>query len=139
MSNDLIGLSEAVHNRLSTDIYLTTMIGTPPRLYDQAPEDPVYPYVTYGDLRAEDISGDAAALMQAGLTLHVWSRYAGRAETLKILSAMSGALMREPIELANGGEVRVYIQLTDIVPTPDRLGYHGLLRLRCVAQMALLS
>ena len=51
-------VAKAVHNRLSTDVGILSILGDPARLYDSAPEDPVFPYLTYGPMRSEDEGGD---------------------------------------------------------------------------------
>ena len=39
---------QALHNRLSTHLGVLNVLGDPARLYDSPPEDPVFPYMTYG-------------------------------------------------------------------------------------------
>ena len=41
-------LQGAVLARLVTDATLPALIGDPPRVYDQPPDDPVYPFVQIG-------------------------------------------------------------------------------------------
>lgn len=55
-------VAKAIHNRLSTDLGVQAELGDPPRLYDSAPEDPIFPYLTYGDMKSEDEGGDGVSL-----------------------------------------------------------------------------
>ena len=46
-----IEISKAIHALLSGHEEVQTVLGSPPRLYDSPPEDPVFPYLTYGPMR----------------------------------------------------------------------------------------
>ena len=80
--NQSQALAKAIHSTLSANIAVQSLLGDTPRLYDSAPEDPVYPYLTYGPMRSEDIGGDDSPLTAHIMTLHIWSRYRGRAEIM---------------------------------------------------------
>lgn len=121
-------IAKAVHNRLSTHLGMQNHLGDPPRLYDSAPEDPVYPYLTYGDVRAEDESADGLRITCHRLTLHIWSRYAGRSETFDILAAVSSALEQSPISVPLADDICVAIPYVDILRAPDGRTLHGLIR-----------
>lgn len=132
MSQVTSRLFQALHNRLSTHVSVEAELGNPPRLYDRAPADPIFPYLTYGALRHEDAGGDEASLSYHTLTLHVWSRYSGRGECFGILEALSQALESGTLSLPNGGEAKVYIQYSDILRAPDGRTFHGLIRLKFI-------
>ena len=104
--------------------------GAPPRLYDAAPEDPVFPYLTYGALRSEDIGADDTPLAAHQMTLHLWSRYAGRAEVLGLLSQVAHALRADLLTAAGTLSVRsVNAVYSDVLGAADGRTKHGLLRL----------
>ena len=108
----------------------------PPRLYDAAPEDPVYPYLTYGSLRSEDIGADDTPLASHQMTLHLWSRYTGRAEVLGLLSQVSHALQAQSLTAAAVGlSIRSATAIySDVLRAPDGRTQHGLLRISFVTQ-----
>lgn len=120
---------EAIHTRLANDIGVQGILGDPPRLYDSGPEDPVFPYLTYGALRSEDKSADGSQQTEHRMSLHVWSRYQGRVETFDILKVLSQALEDAPLGLPNGQTVIAVIPYADVVRAPDGRTIHGLLRL----------
>ena len=68
-------IAKTLHALLSDDVAVQAVLGVPARLYDNPPEDPVFPYLTYGPMRSEDISADGAVMSAHTLTLHIWSRY----------------------------------------------------------------
>ncbi len=134
ISEQAESLARAVHAVLQANPAVQYGLGgtsdVPPRLYDTAPEDPVYPYLTYGALRSEDIGADETALASHQMTLHVWSRYTGRAEVMALLGQLGHALDPETLsaeaELAVRSTTAVY---SDVLRAPDGRTHHGLLRL----------
>ena len=123
-----IEVSKAIHALLSGHMGVQALLGTPPRLYDNPPEDPIFPYLTYGPMRSEDISGDGAVISSHIMTLHIWSRYGGRAQVMEVLAAVTGALESAELTLADVELVRAKVSYTDIFRAPDGLTLHGLIR-----------
>ena len=100
-----------------------------PRLYDAAPEDPVYPYLTYGALRSEDIGADETPMAAHQMTLHLWSRYTGRAEVLSLLSQIANALEVSALDGSDILTVRSSNPIySDVLRAADGRTHHGLLR-----------
>jgi len=132
-------LAKSVHAALSQDLGVQHALGgtngEAVRLYDTAPEDPVYPYLTYGAMRSEDIGADDTPLSAHRMTLHVWSRYAGRAEVLSLLSTVSAALQASVLSATGHISVRsagpVY---SDVLRAADGRTHHGLARLAITTQ-----
>ena len=139
MSQQAESLAKAVHAVLRDNPAVRFALGgttdAPPRLYDAAPEDPVYPYLTYGALRSEDIGADDTPLASHQMTLHLWSRYMGRAEVLSLLSQTSHALQADALTAAGDIEVRSATAIySDVLRAPDGRTQHGLLRLSFITQ-----
>lgn len=135
MSKDI---AKAIHAALSANASVQDSLGQPPRLYDAVPEDPIFPYLTYGALRSEDLGGDGVHLMSHQMTLHIWSRYSGRAETLHVIEAVKAviedkdALSSYLVETALVSATTLY---TDILRAPDGRTHHGLLRLSLLTEI----
>lgn len=127
-----LDIARALQTALSSDSAVQAALGNPPRLYDNPPEDPVFPYLTYGPMRSQDISGDEAVLKNHTLTLDIWSRYGGRAEALTILQAVYGAIENASFNLGDVHLVRKQILNTDIFRAPDGQTIHGLIRLSII-------
>ena len=123
-----IEVSKAIHALLSDAPNIQAVLGLPPRLYDNPPEDPIFPYLTYGPMRSEDISADGAVINSHTLTLHIWSRYGGRAQVMEVLAAVTGALQSGALTLQGVSLVRAQISYTDIFRAPDGQTLHGLIR-----------
>ena len=123
-----IEVSKAIHALLSDEPNIQAVLGMPARLYDNPPEDPVFPYLTYGPMRSEDISADGAVINSHTLTLHIWSRYGGRAQVMEVLAAVTSALQSGELALQGVSLVRAQISYTDIFRAPDGQTLHGLIR-----------
>lgn len=118
-----------LHNFLANDVAINMVFGAPPRLYDYTPEDPVYPYLTYGTVRSEDRSGDGVEILSHTVTLHVWSRYTGRAEILDLLANLSDRLENIPSAQDGHHIAGLNVIYTDVFRARDSRTQHGLIRL----------
>ena len=125
--NSALSVARALHSALSGDAAIKNALGDPARLYDFAPDDPVFPYLTYGPLRSEDISGDAAPMAAHTLTLHVWSRYGGRTQALEILGHMR-RVIEEDVTSDAAYIITAAVIFSDCLRAPDGRTTHGLMR-----------
>ena len=107
---------------LSSDQIIISQLGDPARLYDDVPPDPIYPYLTFGEIRSTDVSGDGAAQSNHQISLHIWSRYTGRAEVMELMRHIERVVQAVP-------ELRVVPVYLDIFQAADGRTRHGLLRL----------
>lgn len=128
--------ARAVHARLASHVAVKTWLGDPARLYDTAPEDPVFPYLTYGDIRTEDKGGDGVQATCHTMNLHIWSRYGGRSETIAAMAAVTSALEDTPLTADGGAELIVTIPYTDVLRAPDGRTRHGLIRVKVYSRAA---
>lgn len=125
--------AKAIHNRLSTHVGVMSVLGDPARLYDAAPEDPLFPYLTYGDVKIENQGGDDVDVVLQKLSLHVWSRYQGRSEVLEILATIISALESAPLSLDSGTSLIATLPYTDVLRAPDGRTMHGVVRVHLYA------
>lgn len=122
-------LMKAIHHRLANDLMVQAVLGETPRLYDHIPEDPIYPYLTYGDMRSTDVGGDDRPMTSHTISLHIWSRYSGREEILRCLASVSQSLENGNIVLNDAHFVSANIIYTDNFRAPDGRTLHGIIRL----------
>jgi len=132
--NQNLALAKAIHSGLSDNLAVKSVLGETPRLYDNPPEDPVFPYLTYGPMRSEDIGGDESPLTAHTVSLHIWSRYRGRAEIMTCLSAVAGALEGTNLQLTGAHLVSANIVYIDNFQAPDGRTLHGLIRMKIITQ-----
>jgi len=117
-----LAMQTDIHAALSDNLAVTMALGDPVRAYDDAPDTPIYPYLTYGNVRSTDTSGDGAPQSNHQISLHLWSRYSGRAELLDLMRLIETAL-------GEGMPHTVTPLYLDVFRAPDGITFHGLLRL----------
>lgn len=132
--NTALAVSKGLHSLLSSSAVVADALGDPARLYDHAPEDPVFPYLTYGPIRSEDNSADGAIITSHLQTLHIWSRYAGRAEMLGLLGRIGFEIEHAPLTVVGAALISRHILFTDIFRATDGLTLHGVIRLRLTTE-----
>ena len=80
---------------------------------------------------------DGARLTTHLITLHVWSRYTGRAEALGLMGMIASVLTDAPMVLSKATLVNRHIIYTDIFRASDGLTLHGIVRLRVTTDQEL--
>lgn len=111
-------------------------LGDPARLYDDPPPDPVFPYVTLGRVENRPADASECAAIEHAVTLHVWSRYGGRAEALEVIGALRAALHDAPLDVAGRKLVFLFAQFADVFRSGDGRTTHGVLRFRALTEPA---
>ena len=106
------------------------------RLYDEPPADPLFPYVTLGPVESRPADASQALALEHALTLHVWSRYGGRAEALDVVGALRGALHDRPLAVEGRRLVFLFASFADVFRSGDARTTHGVLRLRALTEAA---
>ena len=130
-------IAAAIFDAVRSDLAVQAVLGAPARFYDEPPPDVTFPYATLGrmETRAAD-AADASALDHV-VTLHVWSRYGGRAEALDIISALRGALHNKSLTVQDRRLTLLYATFSDAFRLGDGRTTQGVLRLRAVTELAM--
>lgn len=128
LADAALTMQGGIHAALSDNLAISLALGDPVRAYDDPPDNPVYPYLTYGNVRSTDTSGDGAPQSTHQISLHLWSRYAGRSELLDLMRLVETAL---DVDLPH----TVTPLYLDVFRAPDGLTFHGLLRLSVILIM----
>ncbi|HVY87149.1 MAG TPA: DUF3168 domain-containing protein [Caulobacterales bacterium] len=129
-------LAAALRAAACADGAVKALLGDPARFYDDPPPDPMFPYATLGRIesQAADVSGVEA--IEHAITLHVWSRYGGRAEAIDAISALRAALHDQAIAVEGRRLVYLLAAFTDVFRSGDGRTTHGVLRLRALTEPA---
>ncbi|MBC7767540.1 MAG: DUF3168 domain-containing protein [Phycisphaerales bacterium] len=104
------------------------------RVYDDPPADVVFPYLTLGRLESRPAEASEADAVEHAVTLHVWSRYGGRAEALDLVAAARAAVHNAALDVDGLRLVLLRVQFTDVFRSGDGRTTHGVLRLRAVTE-----
>jgi len=135
MTPSNVALRAAIHAALRGDSGLTAVLGSN-RIYDEPPRSAAFPYVTLGEARLMDSSGDDGETQEHQLTLHAWSRQGGHREAHMIAGALLQALDDAPLPLDGNRLVNLRFSLADIRRASDGKTYHALVRFRAVTEPA---
>lgn len=127
-------LAAAIRAGAMADAGVKALLGDPARIYDDPPPDPAFPYVTLGSVEGRNVDSSTVNAIEHTLTLHVWSRYGGRAEALDVIGALRDALHEAPLSVAGRNLVFLFAQLADVFRSGDGRTTHGILRLRAMTE-----
>jgi hypothetical protein len=126
-------LRAAVHDTLSTDAALVSILGGP-KIYDEPPRSASFPYVTLGEARITDFSTGSEPGEEHQLTLHAWSRQGGHREVHLIAGALLQALDDAALSLTGHHLVNLRFSVADVRREADGRTYHALVRFRAVTE-----
>ena len=129
-------LAAAIRERAMADAAVKAVLGDPARFYDDPPPEPVFPYVSLGRVESRSVDASVVGAVEHAVTLHIWSRYGGRAEALDVIGALRAALHDAPIAPAGRRLVFVFAQFADVFRFGDGRTTHGVLRLRALTEVA---
>lgn len=133
MSNAQWELQKAVYQTLRGDTALKAEIGDPARIFDDPPPEAVFPYLTLGEARASGWKGVEGGV-EHDIKLYAFSRYAGRREVKRILSAVYDALHDTALTLSGHDLVNIRFVFADAFRRSDGETYQGVARFRAVTQ-----
>lgn len=134
MSDALFAVQDAVYVLLAGNASMQALLGAPARIYDHAPPDAAFPFVTLGAAEAQawdDKTGFGARQIMA---LHVWSRYRGRKEALAILNAVHALLHYGNLTVTGHNAVACRWRDSAIMLDDDGLTYHGIAHYQITTQ-----
>lgn len=127
-------LAASIRDALLADDGVAAVLGS--RLYDGPPPDPVFPYLTLGRVESRPVDASGVSAIEHAITLHVWSRYGGRAEALECIGALRAALHDAALTIEGRRLVFLYVVFSDVFRSGDGRTTHGVLRLRALTQEA---
>lgn len=129
-------LQKAVLAALGADQGLIATLGAA-RIYELLPpKNAASPYVTFGRTSVYDWTTGAEKDDAQLLTLHVWSKAKGDAETLQIMDIIRARLADGLLPLEGREPVRLRLEFSEARYDDDLAVHHGLLRFRAAAEPA---
>lgn len=126
-------LQAAIQSRLAATAAVTGALGGA-RIYDHVPRGANFPYLAYGLAIQRDAGTGTEAGTEHIVTLHVWSKAAGRHEALAVLGAVRDALHDQPLALSGFRLVNLRHETSDVRRDTDAEGVHGTIRFRAVTE-----
>jgi len=127
-------LASAIRAATAGAAGVKTLIGDPARIYDDPPPDPTFPYLTLGRVETKPADASGVGALEHAVTLHVWSRYGGRAEALDVIGALRAALHDAALSVEGRRLVFLFASFADVFRSGDGRTTHGVLRLRALTE-----
>lgn len=129
-----LALAAAIRAAAENDGSVQALLGDPARFHDDAPPEAVFPYVTLGRIESRAADAIGAEAIEHTVTLHAWSRYGGRAETLEVIAALRAVLHNAALAVEGRRLVLLLVSFTDVFRSGDARTTHGVMRLRAVTE-----
>jgi hypothetical protein len=126
-------LQRALFEALNGDASLSTALGGV-KLFDHAPENAAFPYMTFGRTSVYDWATGAENEAEQLLTLHVWSKSEANKETLDIMDLVSARLENAALALDEHRRLHLRLEFTESRYDEELAACHGLLRFRAVME-----
>lgn len=126
-------LQVAIHQALTTSPAVTSLLGGA-HVYDHVPRDQGFPFVSFGVTSERDWSTGSDAGGEHIVTLHVWSKAAGRHEADHIAAAVRAVLHDQALILTGHRLVNLRQEITETRREVDNEIYHGVIRFRAVTE-----
>ncbi len=126
-------LQKAIFSALSGDAELAALLGGV-RIFDQAPANVAFPYITFGRTSMYDWSTGTESGTEQLFTLHIWSKAKGKKETLDIMELARARLDDASLPLDGHHLVNIRLEFAEARHEDDLSVHHGLLRFRAVTE-----
>jgi hypothetical protein len=126
-------LQSTIFRALRDNAALTALLGGP-KIFDNVPERASFPYLTLGRTAVVDWSTGTEDGAEHILTLHVWARGGGKAETYRIMNQVTDTLNDAHLPVEGHKLVNLRLQFAEARREPDAATYHGILRFRAVTE-----
>lgn len=119
---------------VQTAIYAALDAALSVPVYDSAPQDAAFPYVTFDfqDVANRDMLNQR--MDNRTFYFAVWSDYRGQKEVLEVMAAIDAALHEKRLTLSTGRLVQMRVLSKRTNREPDGLTYMGQLRLQVLTE-----
>jgi len=134
MSSASWGLQTAIFAALSVDTNVKSVLGDPPRIYDEVPRNAAMPYLVIGDGKENDWSTSTDTGTEHVLILHIWSRARGRKESKTVAATVRDALDDADLALTGHSLIGIKHQSSEFLRQTDGQTYHAVMKFRAVTE-----
>lgn len=129
----MLAVQGAVLQRLYDDATLTGMVES---VYDYLPEKAPYPFVVIGEAVETPDNAHDRFSRQTVITLHVWSKYRGYAQGLRIAGQLMALLDHQPLNIPDLTHVATRYEFSQTLTDPEPPGdiRHVVVRFRVLTE-----
>ncbi len=135
MASAALALQKGIFQALASDAALLALLGGV-HIHDGVPQAAMFPFISIDPSQTRDWSTGTERGEEHLVTLHIWSRYAGRKELYEIADAIRAVLDEAALPLAGQTLINLRHQYSDLSREEDGETYHAALRFRAVTEPA---
>lgn len=128
-----VALQDLIIATLKADTDIAAIVGA--RVYDQAPEDAAFPYITLG--AASSVPDDAECIpgIEQTVQIDIWHRDQGRKWRCKAtVDLVYAALHEADLEIDSGALATLRVVLTRVENDPDKITAHGIVQIEAMIE-----
>ena len=133
MSGAESALCDAIAARLKADAALAPWLGTPARVWAEAPAQPTYPYALVERTQSRPLKADGGGA-EHRVTVRCVVQYGGVETARELTAAVREALDDAALALEAHALVSVRVAYADVFRASDGKSVLGLLRVRAVTE-----
>lgn len=100
----------------------------PIAVYDDAPPEAQFPYVTLGEMTADQAGDKGQDAERVSVTLHVWSRKSGRREVKELTARVRAAVHGATLTVAGADPVQLRYEFSNDFLEVETMTKHGVIR-----------
>lgn len=134
MSAPEVAFGAGLRTALAGSQAVRAVLGDPPRLFAEAPPDPIFPYAVFGEERCEARDAAEAPAFEHGLSVHVFVRHGGREQAQAAVAAVRAALHDQPLTIEGRRAVFVYVPYADVFRTANPAVLHAVIRVKALSE-----
>jgi hypothetical protein len=127
-------LQRAIHVALTSASPVTALTGGV-RVFDAVPRNAAFPYICHGESVVRDWSTATDEGHEHTISIHVWSRGAGRKQAHEILGAIERALDHKALPLDGHRLITLRHEYSEVRREGDGETWRGLLRLHATTEV----
>lgn len=124
-------IQKAIDKALKAD---TALMAAVTGVFDEVPQGTKYPYVVIGEDTALQWDTGSSVGSESTLTIHVWSRDAGRQECKEIMSLVYDVLHEAELSVDDAHAVFCYWEFGETLLDVDGKTRHGVMRFRTLTE-----
>ncbi|MEM7766446.1 MAG: DUF3168 domain-containing protein [Pseudomonadota bacterium] len=130
---DVLG---AVMGVLRADLAVQALFGSPPRIFDDETQAPIFPNVRLERHETRDAGASCVPALEHRITLALASRWGGRAFAKHAMGQLRHVLETQGLSVPGQQIVLQQVLFTDVIRAADRRSFRGVLQLRIIAEEA---
>lgn len=136
MSDPSLELQAAIVGTLKNNAGIQAVVGNPARVYDEVPNNPMFPYISLGDNQVLPDKAECIDGTEIFWQIDAWARDPTFPMVKKIAKAIVAALDDQDITVSGYTVVISELNTVNYLHDPDGITRHAAVNMRFLVQLA---